>query len=132
MYATPNPPATPQPLTYFDLAVPGAALGHDRHVYVRNPSAKVYDTVPKSARDFNDTLHPTIARGVLPCKGEPETVRTARSSTSLTDGMYPHTGYARHQKPGLAVDFNKPTNGPIMPVFGNFDVLKKNPLGQDK
>lgn len=132
MYATPLPPATPQSLSYFDLSVPGSALGPDRGSYVRNPSAKVFDNVPKPPRDLNATLDPSFPRGVLHCKGEPEGVRTARAATDLTSGMYPHTGYARHQKPGLAVDFNKPMNGKIMPVFGNYDVLKKNPLGQGK
>jgi hypothetical protein len=66
---------------------------------------------------------------VLPCKGEPEAIRYTRYESSLTAGMYPSTGYARHQPVGLFTDFSKPMNTPVMPLEGFYNPDAPNALG---
>lgn len=114
--------------TYFDLSVGGLNSlyngGSPRAVFsgMNEPLGKTPDV-------FTDVVFPNPMRGVLHCKGQPESVKYSRPETSLTGGMYPNQGYARHQKRGLATDFNKPMNLPVMPKPGFYNPDAPNVLG---
>jgi hypothetical protein len=96
---------------------------------VRDPAPGLYTPLPKHPDQFTPNLQTKTMNGVLHCKGQPEAIKYGRPQSSLTEGMYPATGYARHQKPGLATDFNKPMDRPIMPLAGFYNPDALNTLG---
>lgn len=62
------------------------------------------------------------ARGVKPCKGNLDNVRVLRRAPiPYSQALYPQTGFARHQKKGLAYQAEKPINQPIMPIADSFN-----------
>ena len=97
---------------------------------VRDPATGMYVPRTKHPDQFTPILQTKSMHGVLYCKGEPESIKFARQGSSLTAGMYPNTGYARHQPLGLATDFDKPMNKPVMPTAGFFNPDELNVLGQ--
>ncbi len=114
--------------TYFDLNTGGMGF-EPKNNNVRNPASGMYDRMSKHPDQFTPNLQTKTMHGVLPCKGEPEAIRYTRHKSSLTAGMYPPTGYARHQPLGLATDFNKPMNTTVMPLPGFYNPDAPNPLG---
>jgi hypothetical protein len=114
-------------ITAFDMSVGGTNFeynGGDPNVALSHDT-----TLGKPPREFTQIVFPNPLRGVLPCKGEPESIKHGRPEASLTGGMYPPQGYARHQKKGLATDFNKPMNLPVMPIPGFYNPDAPNVLG---
>ena len=60
-----------------------------------------------------------------------DAVRIGRPQRATdTEGMYPKTGYARHQKPGLATLAEHPVGGALMPIASNFFPYGASTLGQ--
>ena len=114
--------------TFFDMDVGGMGF-EPKNNNVRNPAAGFYDRVSKHPDQFTPNLQTKSMHGVLPCKGEPEAVKYTRHESSLTAGMYPPTGYVRHQQLGLATDFDKPMNTPVMPIPGFYNPDAPNVLG---
>lgn len=115
-------------LTPFDMSVGGTNFqynGGDPSVITNG----IDTPLAKPPREFTQVIFPNPIRGVLPCKGDLESVKHGRPGTSLTGGMYPPQGYARHQKRGLATDFNKPMNLPVMPIPGFYNPDAPNVLG---
>lgn len=56
-------------------------------------------------------------RGVLPCVGTPFShIVLRRPALPTMGGIYPHTGFARDQKKGMAYQADKPMDLPLMPV----------------
>jgi hypothetical protein len=73
------------------------------------------------------------ARGVKPCKGNLDAVRVLRKAPlPYQQALYPQTGFARHQKKGLAYDPQKPINQPLMPLADNFNAGLNSRLPQPK
>lgn len=77
------------------------------------------------------------ARGVMPCKGATAVgfaggaTRTLRKpNIPYQGGLYPHQGYARGQKKGLAYNPEKPINQPLMPFADSFNAGLNSTLGQ--
>jgi hypothetical protein len=114
--------------TYFDLA-PSAGPYPSKNAGGRDPAPGMYELLEKHPDQFTPVLSTKSMHGVLPCKGQPEAVRLGRFESSLTGGMYPQTGYARHQKPGLAIDHDKPMHGAVMPIAGFYNQDVPNVLG---
>jgi hypothetical protein len=96
---------------------------------VRDPAPGMYTRISKPPDQFTPNLQTKSMHGVLHCKGQPEAVKYGRHESSLTACMYPHQGYARHQPLGLATDFDKPMNGPVMPLAGFYNPDASNVLG---
>jgi len=109
---------------------PGGLGFEPKNNNVRDPAAGMYVPLTKHPDQFTPNLQTKSLHGVLYCKGEPESIRYTRSMQSLTGGMYPNQGYARHQPMGLATDFDKPMNRPLMPIAGFFNADQLNVLGQ--
>lgn len=78
-----------------------------------------YGEVPKPLISYLDNAsNPNVANRVLCCKQLPGAV--IENTPKLFPrgfGMYPTTGYLRHQKPGLA--YIRPIKGPIMKQADN-------------
>jgi len=114
--------------TFFTLHTGG--LGFEPKTNnVRDPAPGLYTPLSKHPDQFTPILDTKPLHGVLPCKGQPEAIKYGRYESSLTTGMYPSTGFARHQRLGLAVDHNKPMNLPVMPVPGFYNADAPNVLG---
>jgi len=67
-------------------------------------------------------------RGVKPCKGAASVGGVwgvervlRRPAIPYQGGLYPHQGYARDQKKGLAYNPEKPINQPLMPLADSFN-----------
>lgn len=114
--------------TYFSMH-PGGLGFEPKNNNVRDPAPGMYVPLTKHPDQFTPNLQTKTMHGVLHCKGQPEAVRFGRPDTSLTTGMYPQQGYARHQALGLATDFNKPMNTPVMPLAGFYNPDALNSLG---
>jgi hypothetical protein len=108
---------------------PAAGSYPSKTVGNRDPAPLIFETLAKAPSQFTPILSTKPMHGVLPCKGQPETVRYGRFESSLTGGMYPSQGYARHQKPGLAIDHDKPMRGKVMPISGFYSADIPNVLG---
>jgi hypothetical protein len=128
LYSGIRPFSNSKESTYFDLAT-SAGQFKSKNNEIREPAQRIYDLVGKTPTEFNNILNIDTLRGVLPLKGEPEAVRYGRPVRSLTEHMYPKTGYARFQPKGLATNHNKPMDGPIMPIAGFYNPDAPNVLG---
>lgn len=115
-------------MTFFDMDTGGMGF-EPKNNNVREPASGMYTPLSKPPDQFNPILQTKSMNGVLHCKGQPEAIKYGRRDTSLTDNMYPQSGYARHQPLGLATDFNKPMNGPVMPIEGFYNPDAQNVLG---
>jgi hypothetical protein len=115
--------------TYFDMATSAGEFAHNNNNNIRDPIPRIYDPTPNVPTQFNKILNIDTLRGVLPLKSEPEAVRYGRPDVSLTDHMYPKTGYARFQPKGLAVNHDKPMDLPIPPIAGFYNPDAPNVLG---
>lgn len=114
--------------TYFTMHTGG--LGFEpKNNNVRDPAPGIFTPLKKHPDQFTPILQTKTMHGVLHCKGQPEAIKYGRFASSLTEGMYPHTGYARHQQKGLAIDHNKPMDLPVMPISGFFNHDSLNVLG---
>lgn len=71
------------------------------------------------------------ARGVRPCAGIGRTV-LRRPAISSLGGLYPHTGFARHQKKGMLYDPKVRINGPLLPLASSFNAGILNRIPQPK
>lgn len=78
-------------------------------------------------------------RGVMPCKGNPNIGGVdgvnrvlRRANIPYQGGLYPQTGYARHQAKGLAYLPEKRITGPLMPIASSFSASFISTLGQPK
>ena len=70
-------------------------------------------------------------RGVKPCKGNDKTV-LRRPAISALGGIYPHTGFARHQKKGMLYDPKVRIDGPLIPLASSFNAGILNKIPQPK
>jgi len=87
-------------------------------------------------RDFApDCMHGSVlttnlggARGVKPCKGLEKTI-LRRPAISSLGGIYPQTGFARHQQKGMLYDRKVKIDGPLLPLASSFNagILNKIP-----
>jgi len=128
LYSGIRPEKNVKPLSYFDMSVGGLSFpykGDDPNVSLQGLS----EPLSKPPRELSQVIFPNPSRRVLPCKGDVESVKYTRPQSSLTGGIMPPQGYARHQKRGLATDFNKPMNLPVMPLPGFYNPDIPNPLG---
>ena len=90
-------------------------------------------TQPDSMNQTVIQTNSSGARGVMPCKGNLDSVKVLRRAPlTYQQALYPQTGFARHQKKGLNYDPQKPINQPIMPVADNFNAGLVSRLGQPK
>lgn len=117
--------------TFFEMH-PGGNVFRNKNNNVRKPARDIYTPLPVSTDQFTPILQTKSLHGVLPCKGQPEAIKYGRIDSSLTEGMYPQQGYARHQKKGLAYDSNKPMDLKIMPIAGFYNTQLVNTLGNLK
>ena len=104
----------------------------DKNNNIRNPASGYFTPPSKTPREMEYTMYRSTLKQVLPNYSQPETVRFGKPMADLNAGMFPHTGYARHQNIGLAYDANKPIDGPIAPITSSFDVNILNSLGNLK
>jgi hypothetical protein len=82
---------------------------------------------------LNNAIHRPHTMKVLGCKSEREAHKVIRRAPiNATKGMYPPTGYARHQPKGLATLSQRPTNLPLMPDPSSFYAGSNSKLGQPK
>ena len=120
-------------ITYFSMATSSSAIESHQNNNIRDPAPGIFEPHPKlpsgSLQIGQATGFPNPLRQGLPCKGEPEAVRYGRFEREKNGYMYPQTGYARSQKRGLAFDFDKPMNLPIMPIAGFYNQDMLNVLG---
>ena len=117
-------------LTTFDLGLYGGA---DVRPVTSQPVGTGLRTPPPDApRLLPSAIQQNPMHQVLPCQGIGDAVRVGRPANAPdTNGMYPQTGYARGQRPGLATDARHPVNGPLMPAAAsNFYPFAPSPLGQ--
>tara|TARA_R110002012_G_scaffold46865_1_gene123330 strand:+ start:836 stop:1255 length:420 start_codon:yes stop_codon:yes gene_type:complete len=128
LYSGIRPFANSRESTFFDLATSGGQF-ENKNNNIREPALRIYDKVNKTPSEFNKILNIDTLRGVLPLKAEPEAVRYGRPDTSLTEHMYPKTGYARFQPKGLATNHNKPMDTVIPPISGFYNQDAPNVLG---
>ena len=119
-------------LTFFDLSTSGPAATMHENNNVREPAPGIQTPLPKNPDQFSPAIMQNPLHAVLPCKGQPEAVRYGRFESSLTGGMYANTGYARHQKLGLATNHSLKLNAPVMPIAGFYDPGELNTLGTVK
>ncbi len=89
----------------------------------------MYDKIYCTSSWFNPLYQTKSAHQVLPCKADKESIIHVRPQLDKNGGIQAHSGYARHQKPGLFTDYDKPMNLPIMPVVSHFDIHRFNDLG---
>lgn len=128
----PRKPGSFEP-NYFSLSTSFSGSENIRVNNVREPAPGILSVQPP--RPIDNVLSqvsggiPNIMRGVLPCRGESESVRYGRFERDKNGYMYPQTGYARHQKRGLAYDFDKPMNLKVMPLAGFYNQDIPNALG---
>jgi len=76
-------------------------------------------------------------RGVLPCRGiwtgtDAGSRILKKNIIPYQGGIYPHQGYARHQKKGLAYLTERPLNLPLLQIADNFNSGLNSKLGQPK
>ena len=87
--------------------------------------------VPQAVKLLPAAIQQNPMHMVLPCQGLADAVRIGKPLRAMdTEGMYPKTGIARHQKPGLATQVHHPVNGPLMPMASNVFPYGPSPLGQ--
>lgn len=119
--------------TYFSLSTSITGSENIRVNNVREPASGLLR--PMDPPPVDNVLSqvsggiPDPMRGVLPCRGEPEGLKYGRFERDKNGYMYPQTGYARGQKRGLAYDFDKPMNLPVMPIAGFYNQDIPNALG---
>jgi len=120
-----------KPVSYFDLSVPvltDQRLNNNIHA----PKKPIKDIPIDDVISQVSTGYVNTSRIVLPCKADRESVYFGRPYKPKNEWMYPSTGYARHQSPGLSTDFNKPMNLPVMSIAGYFNPSLPNTLGNVK
>tara|TARA_R110002072_G_scaffold136310_1_gene278743 strand:+ start:285 stop:683 length:399 start_codon:yes stop_codon:yes gene_type:complete len=79
---------------------------------------------------LNNSFHRPLVDKVLGCKSERDTHKVLRREpVSSASGIYPPTGYARHQEKGLAYLRGKPIDGVIAPISSSFYAGLNNKLG---
>ena len=117
-------------LTTFDLGLYGGA--DVRPVTgIRDPSYGVDIPLPPALKLLPAAIQQNPMHQVLPRQGLADAIRIGKPQrASDTEGMYPKTGYARGQKPGLATVPEHPVSGPLMPIASNFFPYGPSPLGQ--
>tara|TARA_B110001452_G_C15192196_1_gene413922 strand:- start:110 stop:520 length:411 start_codon:yes stop_codon:yes gene_type:complete len=130
-YAGIRPLPGARELTYFDLSTSGPTSEKHQN-NIRDPVPGIFTPLPLHPDQFSAAIMQNPMHSVLPCKGQPEAVRFGRFASSLTGGMYTNTGYARHQKLGLATNHAMRLDGAIMPIAGSFDPGALNTLGTVK
>ena len=130
LFAGIRPPQFPREVTTFDLGLYGGANVRPTNG-LRDPSYGVDIPLPKPAPLLPSAIQENPLRKVLAIQGLPDAVRVGRPKRAHdTEGMYPKTGYARHQKPGLATLAEHPVNGPLMPIASNYYPFGPSRLGQ--
>jgi len=122
---------TIKPLSYFDLSVP-VSTDQNLNNNIHAPKKPIGFIPIDDVMSQVSTGYVNPSRIVLPCKADRESVYFGRPFKEKNNWMYPSTGYARNQLPGLATDFNKPMNLPIMPIASYFNPLLTNTLGNVK
>ena len=130
LYAGIRPPATPKPLTPYDLGLYGGTTVRPV-MGMRDPGYGEYIPLPKPAPLLPGAIQQNALHKVLPIQGLPDAVRVGKPKRAHdTEGMYPKTGIARGQKPGLATLREHPVNGPLMPTTSN--IFPYGPLTMKK
>jgi hypothetical protein len=116
----------------FSTMTPPMNQFEDKNNNIRNPAPGYFTPPSKTPREMEFTMYRSTLKQVLPNYSQPEAVRFGKPMLDLNAGMFPNTGYARHQNIGLAYDPNKPIDGPIAPITSSFDVNILNALGNLK
>ena len=117
-------------VTTFDMGLYGGA---DVRPVTSQPIGKGVNTPPPAApKLLPAAIQQNPMHQVIPCQGIGDAVRVGRPANAPdTNGMYPQTGFARGQRPGLATDSMHPINGPLMPpTASNFFPFGPSPLRQ--
>ena len=82
---------------------------------------------------INSAIQRPHTMKVLGCKSEREAHKIIRRPPiNETKGMYPSTGYARHQPKGLSSLRERPTDLPLMPDPSSFYAGANSKLGQPR
>ena len=98
---------------------------------IRDPSYGVDIPLPPAPKLLPAAIQQNPMHQVLPRQGLADAIRIGKPQRATdTEGMYPKTGYARGQKPGLATVPEHPVSGPLMPIASNFFPYGPSPLGQ--
>lgn len=129
MYSGIRPKENVIPPNFFTMSAGSAAPESHQINNVKPSYGKPFGKLPMDDLLSQATGFPNLMRSVLPCKGEAEGVKFGRFERDKTAFMYPPTGYARNQPVGLAYDFDKPMNTPIMPLAGYYNQDMVNTLG---
>ena len=128
LFAGIRPPQFPREVTTFDLGLYGGANVRPTNG-LRDPSYGVDIPLPKPAPLLPSAIQENPTHKVLAIQGLPDAVSVGRPKRAHdTEGMYPKTGYARGQKPGLATLLQHLVVGPTMPSASN--IFPYGPLGK--
>jgi len=129
MYSGIRPKEGFAPISYFSLSASNAATTSHQINNVKPSYGTPIERLPLDDLMSQANALPNTMRNVLPCKGASDSVKFGRFERDKTAFMYPPTGYARNQPIGLAYDFNKPIDTPIMPIAGFYNQDMTNTLG---
>ena len=125
-----RPAPNAREVTTFDLGLYGGA-DHRPVNSIRDASYGVDIRLPPPPKLIPAAIQQNPLHQVLPCQGIADAVRIGKPQRATdTEGMYPKTGYARHQKPGLATLAEHPAGGALMPIASNFFPYGASTLGQ--
>jgi len=117
-------------LTPFDMGLFGGT--NEPSVNGGTVGQGLYTPPPSGPKLVPSASQQNPMRMVLPCQESAFARRVGRPANAPdTHGMYPQTGYARGQRPGLASDPQKPVDGPL-PVTSasNYFPFAPSRLGQ--
>lgn len=82
---------------------------------------------------MNNAIHRPHTMKVIGCKSEREAHKIIRRAPiNETKGMYPSTGYARHQNKGLSTLRERPIDLPLLPNPSSFYAGANSKLGQPR
>lgn len=132
IYAGIQPTKLSKEHTYFEMSAGGCMFENIKNNNIRDPAEGIYEPIEKPPRDFNMQPYRSTLKQVLPCKGQPESIKYSRPELPKNAWMYPNQGYARHQEKGLAIDHFKPMNTNVMPKAGFYNPNMLNVLGNFK
>lgn len=106
------------------------SICNDPSLKMKHKSLKSVDVMDTAVRRLNDSG----GRGVLPCKPGWNMGNRVLRRAAISDrgGIYPQTGIARHQEPGLAYDAAKPLRLPLIPHASSFNAAILNPIPQPR
>ena len=106
----------------------GAAL--DPYQDNLNPIGEgMRDKMEKLPSELTPVVLRNLAEQQRPLIPEPDGLIVGKKDSSLTAGIQPPSGYARNQNKGMVFTSRFPTDAPIMPIAGFYDINRLNVLG---